>query len=131
MESPCALEVPLLYLILYLVNRLYLSRYTRTPCLLTVITHLDYLILLSRTMEEKHNHTHMLKLSQTCWSWSLVKRATLWHNMDEQGVMIHTKQNNNKKTTYVPMFGGLASQCTFSVHWRDATPLQGAGWGAG
>ena len=29
------------------------------------------------------------------------------------------------------MFGGLASQCTFSVHWRDATPLQGGGGGGG
>ena len=28
------------------------------------------------------------------------------------------------------MFGSLASQCTFSVHWQDATPLQG-GWGGG
>ena len=33
--------------------------------------------------------------------------------------------------TYVPMFGGLASQCTFSVHWRDATPLQGGVLGGG
>ena len=29
------------------------------------------------------------------------------------------------------MFGGLASQCTFSVHWLDATPLQGGGWEGG
>ena len=29
------------------------------------------------------------------------------------------------------MFGGLASQCTFSVHWRDATPLQGGVGGGG
>ena len=41
--------------------------------------------------------------------------------------MTHTKKKK-KNATYVPMFGGLASQCTFSVHWRDATPLQGVGW---
>ena len=51
--------------------------------------------------------------------------------------MTHTKKKKKKKkptkNTYVPMFGGLASQCTFSVHWRDATPLQGGGrgWGGG
>ena len=85
-------------------------------------------------MDGKARRTMQCQPGSWSWSWSLVERATLWHNIDEQGVMTHTKNKKQKKTqknSYVPMFGGLASQCTFSVHWRDATPLQGGGGGRG
>ena len=42
------------------------------------------------------------------WSWSLVERVTLWHNIDEQGVMTHTKKKTNKKNT-PPLFLCLAA----------------------
>ena len=53
------------------------------------------------------------------------------HTKKTQTNQNKTNKQTKKKATYVPMFGGLASQCTFGVHWRDATPLQGRGWGGG